>query len=155
VRLIGESGEQLGIVSSREALAIAEESGLDLVKISPNAVPPVCKVMNYGKFLFEQNKKAKEAKKNQKVVEIKEVWLSMTIDVGDLNVKAKQTQKFLAAGNKVKVSIRMRGRQMAHSELGLEVMNKFYEIIKDFGEMEKRPLTEGRNIWMMIAPTKA
>ena len=155
VRLIGETGEQLGIVSSREALRIAEDAGLDLVKISPNATPPVCKVMNYGKFLFEQNKKAKEAKKNQKVVEIKEVWLSMTIDVGDLNVKAKQAQKFLAAGNKVKVSIRMRGRQMAHSELGLEVMSKFYEIVKDFGTMEKNPLTEGRNIWMMLAPTKA
>ena len=155
VRLIGETGEQLGIVSSREALRIAEESGLDLVKISPNATPPVCKVMNYGKFLFEQNKKAKEAKKNQKVVEIKEVWLSMTIDVGDLNVKAKQAQKFLSAGNKVKVSIRMRGRQMAHSELGLEVMNRFFEIVKDFGVMEKQPLTEGRNIWMMLAPAKA
>lgn len=155
VRLIGENGEQLGIVSAREALSVAEESGLDLVKISPNAVPPVCKVMNYGKYLFELNKKAKEAKKNQKVVEIKEVWLSMTIDVGDLNVKAKQAQKFLSAGNKVKVSIRMRGRQMAHSELGLEVMNKFYEIVKDFGTMEKNPLTEGRNIWMMLAPTKA
>lgn len=155
MRLIGETGEQLGIVSSREALRIAEDAGLDLVKISPNATPPVCKVMNYGKFLFEQNKKAKEAKKNQKVVEIKEVWLSMTIDVGDLNVKAKQAQKFLAAGNKVKVSIRMRGRQMAHSELGLEVMSKFYEIVKDFGTMEKNPLTEGRNIWMMLAPTKA
>ena len=155
VRLIGENGEQLGIVSSRQALEIAEESGLDLVKISPNATPPVCKVMNYGKFLFEQNKRAKEAKKNQKVIEIKEVWLSMTIDVGDLNVKAKQAQKFLSSGNKVKVSIRMRGRQMAHSELGLEVMTKFYEIVKDFGTMEKNPLTEGRNIWMMLAPTKA
>ena len=155
VRLIGENGEQLGIVSSREAIAVAEESGLDLVKISPNANPPVCKVMNYGKYLFELNKKAKEAKKNQKVVEIKEVWLSMTIDVGDLNVKAKQAQKFLSSGNKVKVSIRMRGRQMAHSELGLEVMNKFYEIVKDFGTMEKKPLTEGRNIWMMLVPTKA
>ena len=155
VRLIGETGEQLGIVSSREALRIAEESGLDLVKISPNANPPVCKVMNYGKFLFEQNKKAKEAKKNQKVVEIKEVWLSMTIDVGDLNVKAKQAQKFLAAGNKVKVSIRMRGRQMAHSELGLDVMKRFFEMVKDSGTMEKNPLTEGRNIWMMLAPVKA
>ena len=155
VRLIGENGEQLGIVSSRQAIEIAEESGLDLVKISPNATPPVCKVMNYGKFLFEQNKRAKEAKKNQKVIEIKEVWLSMTIDVGDLNVKAKQAQKFLSSGNKVKVSIRMRGRQMAHSELGLEVMTKFYELVKDFGTMEKNPLTEGRNIWMMLAPTKA
>lgn len=155
MRLIGENGEQLGIVSSKQALDIAEEAGLDLVKISPNATPPVCKVMNYGKFLFEQNKRAKEAKKNQKVIEIKEVWLSMTIDVGDLNVKAKQAQKFLSNGNKVKVSIRMRGRQMAHAELGVEVMAKFYEIVKDFGTMEKKPLTEGRNIWMMLVPNKA
>ena len=111
--------------------------------------------MNYGKYLFELNKKAKEAKKNQKVVEIKEVWLSMTIDVGDLNVKAKQAIKFLMAGNKVKVSIRMRGRQMAHSELGLEVMKKFFELVKEQGTMEKQPLTEGRNIWMMLVPVKA
>ncbi len=142
----------MGIVSAREANAIAEEAGLDLVKISPNANPPVCKIMNYGKYLFELNKKAKEAKKNQKVVETKEVWLSMTIDVGDLNVKAKQAQKFLSAGNKVKVSIRMRGRQMAHSELGLDVMTRFFEIVKDSGSMEKQPQTEGRNIWMMLSP---
>ena len=142
-------------MSSAQALSIAEDAGLDLVKISPNATPPVCKVMNYGKYLFELTKKAKEVKKNQKVVEIKEVWLSMTIDVGDLNVKAKQAQKFLTAGNKVKVSIRMRGRQMAHSELGLEVMNKFFELVKDKASIEKQPLTEGRNIWMMLAPLKA
>lgn len=111
--------------------------------------------MNYGKFVFEQAKRAKEAKKNQKVVEIKEVWLSMTIDVGDLNVKAKQAQKFIAAGNKVKVSIRMRGRQMAHSEIGLEVMKKFYALVEDCAAMEKQPLTEGRNIWMMLVPKKA
>ena len=142
-------------MSSREALALAEEAGLDLVKISPNATPPVCKIMNYGKHLFELAKKAQEAKKNQKVVEIKEVWLSMTIDVGDLNVKAKQAIKFLSAGNKVKVSIRMRGRQMAHSELGLDVMKRFFELVKDNGTMEKQPLTEGRNIWMMLVPVKA
>ena len=142
-------------MSSREANALAEEAGLDLVKISPTAQPPVCKIMNYGKYLFELTKKAKEAKKNQKVVEIKEIWLSMTIDVGDLNVKAKQAQKFLSAGNKVKVSIRMRGRQMAHQELGIDVMNKFFELVKDVGTMEKRPLTEGRSIWMMLAPLKA
>ncbi len=111
--------------------------------------------MNYGKYLFELAKKAKEAKKNQKVVEIKEVQLSMTIDVGDLNVKAKQTQKFLSVGNKVKVSIKMRGRQMAHPEMGVEVMNRFYEMVKDFGTVEKQPLTEGRNIFMMLAPLKA
>ena len=155
VRLIGEEGEQLGIMSSREALRIAEEAGLDLVKISPNANPPVCKVMNYGKYLFELKKKAKEAKKNQKVVEVKEVGLSMTIDVGDLNIKAKQTQKFLTAGNKVKVSIRLRGRQMAHAELAIDVMKRFFELVKDSGSMEKQPQTEGRNIWMMLVPSKA
>ncbi len=142
-------------MSSKEAQSIADDRGLDLVKISPNANPPVCKIMNYGKYVFELTKKAKEAKKNQKVVEIKEVWLSMTIDVGDLNVKAKQAQKFLASGNKVKVSIRMRGRQMAHSELGVEVMKRFFDLVKDCGTMEKQPLTEGRNIWMMLAPVKA
>ena len=155
MRLIGADGEQLGIVSSMEALRIAEEAELDLVKISPNAVPPVCKIMNYGKYVFELAKKAKEAKKNQKVTEIKEIWLSMTIDIGDLNVKAKQTQKFLQSGNKVKVSIRMRGRQMAHQEIGVDVMKRFYEMVKDSGTIEKQPLTEGRNIWMMLAPLKA
>lgn len=142
-------------MSSREALKLAEEQELDLVKISPNANPPVCKIMNYGKYMFELQKKAKEAKKNQKVVEIKEVWLSMTIDVGDLNVKAKQAQKFLSGGNKVKVSIRMRGRQMAHSNLSIDVMKRFFEIVKDYGTMEKQPLMEGRNVWMMLAPLKA
>lgn len=111
--------------------------------------------MNYGKYLFELSKKAKEQKKNQKIVEIKEVWLSCTIDVGDLNVKAKQAQKFLSSGNKVKVSIRMRGRQMAHPELAATVMAKFFEMVKDFGQMEKKPLTEGRNVFMMLAPIKA
>ena len=155
VRLIGEDGEQFGIISSREALNIADEKGLDLVKISPNAQPPVCKLMNYGKYVYELAKKSKEAKKNQKVVEVKEVWLSMTIDVGDLNVKAKQTQKFLSAGNKVKVSIRMRGRQIAHSNLSIDVMTRFFELVKDYGTMEKQPLLEGRNVWMMLAPVKA
>ena len=142
-------------MSSKEALRIAEEAGLDLVKISPTANPPVCKVMNYGKYVFELSKKAKEAKKNQKVTEIKEIWLSMTIDIGDLQVKAKQTQKFLSSGNKVKVSIRMRGRQMAHQEIGVDVMKRFFEMVKDQGTIEKQPLTEGRNIWMMLAPIKA
>ena len=142
-------------MSSREALKIAEEAELDLVKISPNANPPVCKIMNYGKYLFELSKKAKEAKKNQKITEIKEVWLSMTIDIGDLQVKAKQAQKFLSAGNKVKVSIRMRGRQMAHQEIGVDVMKRFFDMVKDLGTIEKQPLTEGRNIWMMLAPSKA
>lgn len=142
-------------MSAKEAQTIADDAGLDLVKISPNANPPVCKIMNYGKYQFELAKKAKEAKKNQKVTEIKEVWLSMTIDVGDLNVKAKQAQKFLSQGNKVKVSIRMRGRQMAHSNLSVDVMKRFFEIVKDYGIMEKQPLMEGRNVWMMLAPLKA
>ncbi len=139
-------------MSSSEALKIAYDSDLDLVKISPNAQPPVCKIMNYGKFKFEQIKRQKEARKNQKVVELKEIWLSMTIDVGDLNVKAKQAQKFLSAGNKIKVSIRMRGRQNAHSDLGVEVMNKFYQIVEGDAVLEKKPLLEGRNILMILAP---
>ena len=152
VRLIGSQGEQLGIVSSQEALRIAYEQELDLVKISPTANPPVCKIMNYGKFKFEQIKRAKEARKNQKAVELKEVWLSMTIDIGDLNVKAKQTIKFLQAGNKVKVSIRMRGRQNAHSDLGVDVMTRFFTMVEDSAVMEKKPLQEGRNILMILAP---
>ena len=108
--------------------------------------------MNYGKWIYEQTKKQKEARKNQKVVELKEIWLSMTIDVGDLNVKAKQAQKFLSAGNKIKVSIRMRGRQNAHSDLGLEVMNKFFAIVENDAVLEKKPMLEGRNILMILAP---
>lgn len=108
--------------------------------------------MNYGKYKFEQIKRQKEARKNQKVVELKEIQLSMTIDVGDLNVKAKQAQKFLAAGNKIKVSIRMRGRQNAHPDLGVEVMNRFYQIIENEAVIEKKPLLEGRNILMILAP---
>ena len=118
IRLIGEDGEQLGIMSSDEALNIADERGLDLVKISPQAVPPVCKLMNYGKFRFEQSKREKEAKKNQHVVEIKEIRMSPGIDVGDFNTKLKNAQKFLADGNRVKVSVRFRGREMAHTEIG-------------------------------------
>ena len=108
--------------------------------------------MNYGKWIYEQTKKQKEARKNQKVVELKEIWLSMTIDVGDLNVKAKQAQKFLSAGNKIKVSIRMRGRQNAHSDLGLEVMNRFFAIVENDAVLEKKPMLEGRNILMILAP---
>ncbi len=111
--------------------------------------------MDYGKYKFEQLKKLKEAKKNQKTVELKEIWLSMTIDVGDLNVKARQAQKFLSSGNKVKASIKMRGRQNAHSALGVEVMNRFAEIVGDSAVVEKRPMLEGRNILMILAPSKS
>lgn len=141
-------------MSARSALEIAEQSELDLVKISPNAVPPVCKIMDYGKYKFELLKKQKEAKKNQKTVEVKEMWLSMTIDVGDLNVKAKQTLKFLADGNKVKVSIKMRGRQNAHPEQGVAVMERFAQILGENAVVEKKPLTENRNIIMIVAPAK-
>ena len=154
VRVIGADGSQLGIMSSRKALELAYEQSLDLVEISPTANPPVCKIMDFGKYRFEILKKQKEAKKNQKVIELKEIWLSMTIDVGDLNVKARQTMKFLDAGNKVKVSIRMRGRQNAHSSLGIDVMNKFFELVKEKAVMEKKPLLEGRNILMILAPLK-
>ena len=139
-------------MSARQALELADQAGLDLVKISPNAVPPVCKILDYGKFKFEMLKRQKEAKKNQKVVEVKEIWLSMTIDVGDLNVKAKQTLKFLAEGNKVKVSIRMRGRQNAHADLGIAVMHKFADMLGTAAVIEKKPLTENRNIIMIVAP---
>ena len=142
----------LGVMSARQALELADQAGLDLVKISPNAVPPVCKILDYGKFKFEMLKRQKEAKKNQKVVEVKEIWLSMTIDVGDLNVKAKQTLKFLAEGNKVKVSIRMRGRQNAHADLGIAVMQKFADMLGIAAVIEKKPLTENRNIIMIVAP---
>lgn len=155
VRLIGADGAQLGIVSGQEAKRLAEEANLDLVKIASQATPPVCKIMDYGKYRFETLKKQKEAKKNQKTVELKEIWLSMTIDVGDLNVKAKQAQKFLASGNKIKVSIKMRGRQNAHSALGVDVMNRFFETVGPVAVMEKRPLLEGRNILMILAPSKS
>lgn len=154
VRVISSTGEQLGIMSASAALSLAEEEDLDLVKISPNAVPPVCKIMNYGKFKFEQAKKEKENRKNQKIVELKEIYLSMTIDVGDLNVKAKKTLEMLGDGNKVKVSIRMRGRQMAHAAMGVDVMNRFFELLGGKAVMDKAPKTEGRNILMVLSPAK-
>ncbi len=154
VRLISEAGEMLGIMSSREAQRLADEAGLDLVKISPTAVPPVCKIMDYGKFRFEQAKKEKENRRNQKVAELKEVQLSMTIDVGDLNVKARQAQKFLEQGNKVKVSIRFRGRQMAHANLGKDVIMNFYEGLKEIAVIEKPLNMEGRNMILILAPAR-
>lgn len=154
VRVISSTGEMLGVMSAAEALRLAEEENLDLVKISPAAVPPVCKIMNYGKFKFEQAKKEKENRKNQKTVEIKEIYLSMTIDVGDLNIKAKKTIEFLTEGNKVKVSIRMRGRQMGRSSMGVDVMNRFFGMLEGKAVMDKQPLAEGRNIVMVLSPAK-
>ena len=152
VRLIGEGGEQLGIMSSEDALRIAEEHGYDLVKIAPNANPPVCRIMDYGKFRFEQTKKEKEAKKNQKTIEIKEIRLSATIDVHDMEVKAKQCEKFLQSGNKVKVTIRFRGRQITKGEMGEDVMSAFYDMLDGVATMERAPKQEGRNMFMVLAP---
>ena len=144
----------MGIMSSREALAMAEEQDLDLVLISPNAEPPVCKIMDYGKFKFDQAKKLKEQRKAQKIVEIKEVQLSMTIDTHDVEVKAKAAKKFLGNGDKVKVSIRMRGRQQARPEIGVNIMNSFVEMMEGICTIEKAPEVVGRNIYMILAPIK-
>ena len=152
IRLIGETGEQLGIMSSEEALDIAEERGLDLVKISPQAVPPVCKLMNYGKYRFEQSKREKEARKNQHVVEIKEIRMSPGIDVGDFNTKLKNAQKFLADGNRVKVSVRFRGREMAHTEIGRGLLNKFAEQCAEAATLDKAAKMEGRNMSIFLSP---
>ena len=152
IRVVSEEGEQLGIMSAREAMNIAEEKGLDLVKISPNAQPPVCKIMDYGKFRFEQSKKQKEAKKNQHIITIKEMRLSTNIDKHDLDVKAKSVSKFLQAGDKVKISLRFRGRQMTHTDLGREVMEEFFSMVKDDAVMEKGTKMEGRSMFMILAP---
>ena len=154
VRVIGADGEQLGIMSASEANALADERNLDLVKISPQATPPVCKLMDYGKYRFEQSKREKEARKNQKVIELKEIWLSATIDSHDLEVKAKSAIKFVNSGDKVRLSIRLRGRQMAHADIGVKIMNEFAELVKEHAVIEKKPLLEGRTIAMIIAPIK-
>ena len=152
IRLIGADGAQLGIVSSAQANAMAEEQGLDLVKISPNAVPPVCKIMDYSKFCFDQKKREKEAKKNQKVVEIKEIRMSPSIDTNDFNTKAKAAMKFLADGNRVKVSVRFRGREMAHTNLGEKLLMDFAEACAEIATMEKNPKLEGRFMAMFLTP---
>ncbi len=154
VRVISSTGEMLGVMTPQEALRMAEDADLDLVEISPNAVPPVCKIMDYGKYRFEQDKRDKENRRNQKTTELKEVGLSVTIDIGDLNVKARQTMKFLDAGNKVKVSIRLKGRQMAHASLGVDVMKRFFDMLEGKASMDKQPAQEGRNIIMMLSPAK-
>ena len=154
VRVLGPNGEQLGVMSARDANSLADKKNLDLVKISPQAKPPVCKIMDYGKYKFEQAKRDKEAKKNQRVSELKEVWLSMTIEKHDLETKAKHAYKFLAAGDKVKVLIRMRGRQQTHANLGINVMEDFYKVVEDVSIKDKKPSTEGRSIVMILSPKK-
>ncbi len=154
VRVIGSDGEMIGVMSSFDALRLAEEADLDLVKISPNAVPPVCKIMDYSKFKYEQAKRDKENRRNQTVVEIKEIRLSMTIDVGDIAVKTKQCLKFLEAGNKVKVTIRMKGRENSRAYQCIQVMQDFFEGLGGKAVQDKKPTAEGRNIIMMLSPVK-
>lgn len=155
VRLIDENGNQLGIVNIRDAQHLADERSLDLVKISPNSNPPVCKLMDYGKYRFEMAKREKEQRKNQKTIEVKETRLSATIDLHDMEVKAKATRKFLQDGNKVKVSIRFRGREMGHPEIGLDNMKRFAEAMEETATVEKPAKMEGRNMLMFLAPKKA
>ena len=152
VRLIGADGAQLGIVSAAQANTMAEEQGLDLVKISPKAVPPVCKIMDYSKFCFDQKKREKEARKNQKVVEIKEIRMSPSIDTNDLNTKVKAAQKFLNDGNRVKVSVRFRGREMAHTNLGEKLLMDFAAACTEVASMEKNPKLEGRFMSIFLTP---
>ena len=151
VRLIGADGAQLGVMSAAEAQRYADEAGLDLVKISPTANPPVCKLMDYGKFKFEQAKKEKEAKKNQHVVEIKEIRMSPGIDVGDFNTKLRNAQKFLADGNRVKVTVRFRGREMAHTDIGKKLLLDFAEQCTEVGTMDKDPKLEGRHMSIFLS----
>ena len=155
IRLIGSQGEQLGIMAPADALRIADEQGLDLVKISPNAVPPVCKLMDYGKFRFEQTKREKEARKNQRVVEIKEIRMSPSIDVNDFNVKLRNAQKFLADGNRCKITVRFRGREMAHTNIGQDLLLKFAESCGETAVMDKSPKLEGRHMSIFLSPKPA
>ena len=152
VRLIGADGSQLGVMSGREALRLAQEQDLDLVKIAPQAQPPVCKILDYGKYRFEQQKREKEAKKNQKVIEIKEIRLSLNIDTNDFNTKVNQAAKFLQQGHKLKVSIRFRGREMAHTSLGLDVHKRFAEALEGKAVIDKQPKLEGRSMMMFMSP---
>lgn len=152
LRVIGPDGAQLGIMSAADAQHIADEKDLDLVKIAPQATPPVCKIMDYGKYRFEQAKREKEARKNQHTVEVKEIKLSLNIDTHDFNTKLKNAQKFFAHGDKVKVSIRFRGREMGHSEYGYETMKRFAEACSDVANIERPAKLEGRQMLMFMAP---
>ena len=152
VRLIGDQGEQLGIMSAAQAMDIAAERELDLVKIAPGSNPPVCKIMDYGKFRFEQAKKEKEAKKNQRVIEIKEIRMSPGIDTNDFNTKLKNAQKFLNDGDRVKVSVRFRGREMAHTEIGADLLKDFAAKCAEIANMDKMPKLEGRSMSMFLSP---
>jgi translation initiation factor IF-3 len=153
VLLIDEDGTRVGVVPLREALALAEERGLDLVEVAPNAVPPVCRVLDYGKYRYEQTKKEREARKHQKQAELKEVRLKPKTDDHDLEIKAKQARKFLLAGDKVKFTVRFRGREMAHPDIGREMLEQIAEELRDVATVEQRPLMEGRALSLMLAPS--
>lgn len=155
VRVIDAEGKQIGIMSSKEAQKLADDSGLDLIKISPNANPPVCRIADYGKYRFEQAKREKEAKKNQHVVDVKEVRLGLNTDVGDFNTKVNHAMRFIKQGDKVKVSIRFRGREMGHPEIGLDAMKRFAEACAEFAVVEKPAKLEGRTMLMFLAPKPA
>ncbi|MCI9200728.1 MAG: translation initiation factor IF-3 [Lachnospiraceae bacterium] len=150
VRVIGENGEQLGVMPSREALRLAEEAGLDLVKIAPTAKPPVCKIVDYGKFRYEQARKEKEARKKQKIIEIKEIRLSPNIDTNDLNTKMNAARKFISKGDKVKITLRFRGREMAHMANSKHILDDFAEALSDIASIEKAPKVEGRSMTMFL-----
>mgnify|MGYP000593772455 CR=1 FL=1 len=150
VRVVSESGEQLGIMSAREAMKLAQEAELDLVKIAPTAKPPVCKIIDYGKYRYEQARKEKEAKKKQRTVEVKEVRLSPNIDTNDLNTKMNNARKFISKGNKVKVTLRFRGREMAHMSSSKHVLDDFADLLSDIATVEKAPKVEGRSMTMFL-----
>ncbi|MDN6196370.1 MAG: translation initiation factor IF-3 [Atopostipes suicloacalis] len=152
VRLIGKNGEQIGIVSRNEALNVAEQEGLDLALVSPNAKPPVARVLDVGKYRYEQQKREQEQRRNQKVVNVKEIRLSPTIEDHDFNTKLRQGRKFIKNGDKVKVAIRFRGRAITHKDIGREVLERFAEEMKDISQVESRARMEGRNMFMMLAP---
>ncbi len=155
IRVIGADGEPLGILPTKEALKMAEEKELDLVAISPNAAPPVCKIMDFGKFIYEQQKKDKEAKKKQKVITIKEIRLSATIEEHDIEIKANNAKKFLTDGDKVKITVRFRGREIENSHVGRKILDLFVEKIGDIFIVEKPARQEGRNMIMILAPKRA
>ena len=155
IRLVSDSGEQLGILSPDEARKIAEERGMDLVEIAPNAEPPVCRLMDYGKYLYASAKKKQESKKKQKQITVKEIKFRPGTDIGDYDIKVRNLTKFLDAGNKVKVTLRFRGREMAHQELGMEMLKRVEEDLKEIGIVEQMPKMEGRQMVMVLAPLKA
>jgi len=155
IRVIDADGSMLGLLSSREALRLAEEKELDLVMISPNANPPVCKIMDFGKYIYEQSKKEKEAKKKQKVVNVKEIRFSPQIEEHDVSIKANNARKFLLDGDKVKVTVRFRGREADYSHIGQKILKRFAEMLEDVCNIEKPAKLEGRNMIMILAPKKA